>query len=67
MQTKKDSEERFVQQIEEKNEDLHKLRITLAKGEEEKAELRSRLTDLCAQQLPDLKQKLAEKDCMLEA
>ena len=67
MTAKQQMQERFALQMEEKNEDLRKLHITLAKGEEEKAELRSRLTDLCAQQLPGLKQKLAEKDHMLEA
>lgn len=64
---KKELEERIARQIEEKDEELRKMRIAIAKEEDEKAELRSRLTDVCAQQLPDMKQQLAEKDRVLEA
>jgi chromosome segregation ATPase len=66
MEGKKHIEERYVQHIEAKDEEMRKMRIELAKGDEEKAELRARLTEVCATHIPELKQQLTEKERVLE-
>eukprot|EP01043_Picozoa_sp_COSAG02_P020148 COSAG02_NODE_987_length_15443_cov_8.132625_2_plen_107_part_00 len=56
-----------AQQLQEKDKELHALRAELAKGDEEREELRARVTQVCAQHLPELKQQLAERDRGIEA
>ncbi len=56
-----------AQQVQEKDKELLALRAELAKGDEEREELRARVTQVCAQHLPELKQQLAERDRAIEA
>jgi chromosome segregation ATPase len=54
-------------QLQQKDNELRALRAELAKGDEEREELRARVTQVCAQRLPELKQQLAERDRAIEA
>ena len=56
-----------AQQVQDKDKELLALRVELAKGDEEREELRARVTQVCAQHLPQLKQQLAERDREIEA
>jgi chromosome segregation ATPase len=55
-----------AQQLKGKDKELRELRATLEKGDEEREELRARVTQVCATHLPELKQQLAEKDRLVE-
>ena len=67
LEAKKHISSHAAQQLHERDGELQELRVKLASGDQEREELRARVTQVCAQHLPELKQQLAEKDRTLEA
>ena len=67
LEAKKHISSHAAQQLRERDEELQELRVKLASGDQEREELRARVTQVCATHLPELKQQLAEKDRALES